>query len=210
MCSELSPRARIPDTRIPHLMQPCHTCGQFEPTMLEGQLCYSLNLKHRGKTTRSGKSKGLFLLLDPSPYQLNVIDKYVLGSKTRFSAKVHIQTLESFTTFGPGSLMMDTLKKMTGTQRFMELPDIQKKCSPHNREECQTQKYLDQVRRECNCVPWASTTNMIDKVQVIKTKPTIDALITGFESLWPPRGRVCCKPNMGRRKLPGSLYWSIC
>ena len=24
LCSELTPRARIPDTRIPQLMQPCH------------------------------------------------------------------------------------------------------------------------------------------------------------------------------------------
>ena len=27
MCSELTPRARIPDTRIPQLMQPCHDDG---------------------------------------------------------------------------------------------------------------------------------------------------------------------------------------
>ena len=29
MCSSLTPRARIPDTRIPQLMQPWWWCGQF-------------------------------------------------------------------------------------------------------------------------------------------------------------------------------------
>ena len=29
MCSELTPRARIPDTRIPQLMQPCHCPSWF-------------------------------------------------------------------------------------------------------------------------------------------------------------------------------------
>ena len=32
MCSELTPRARIPDTRIPQLMQPCHCSSPVFPT----------------------------------------------------------------------------------------------------------------------------------------------------------------------------------
>ena len=30
MCSKLTPRARIPDTRIPQLMQPCFTSANYE------------------------------------------------------------------------------------------------------------------------------------------------------------------------------------
>ena len=148
-----------------------HRCDKFEPTLLEGQLCYSLNVKLRAKLTRSGKSKGLFLLLDPNPYRLNISDKLIWGpTKTRFSSKIFIQTLEPFTTYGPGSYRMSTLKKMTGTQNFMELPDHRKKCSADdNREECQNLRYLDQVQRECKCVPWvASIAHMMDKGQVRK------------------------------------------
>ena len=56
-----------------------HTiCNKFEPTVLEGQLCYSLDLAETvKKSTKAGKSNGLFIMLDPSPYSQNGIDKLV-------------------------------------------------------------------------------------------------------------------------------------
>ena len=127
-------------------------CQKFQPTILEGQLCYSLDITKLGeKTPKSGKTNGLFLLLDPNPYRLNVDEKNVEGEQ---SFKVFIHTLAQYSTYGPGSYGMSALKKMTGTKNFVQLPDHQKKCLVHNREECQTRKYLDQVQMECNCMPW--------------------------------------------------------
>ena len=138
-------------------------CDKFQPTILEGQLCYSLDIAQLGgKQAKSGKSNGLFLLLDPNPYQLNVTDKNV---EENLSFKVFINTLAQYTTFGPGSYGMSALKKMTGTKSFEQLPDHQKRCLVHNREECQTEKYLDQIKRKCECVPWALQTNQ-GKIQV--------------------------------------------
>ena len=136
-------------------------CDKFEPTILEGQLCYSLDIaKLVEKGTKSGKHNGLFLLLDPNPYQLNSTEKNVgdfrAGSQ---SFKVFIHTLAQYTTFGPGSYGMSALKRMTGTKSFQQLPDHQKKCLVHTREKCQTQKYLEQVQRECKCIPWALQTD---------------------------------------------------
>ena len=146
-------------------------CDKFKPTILEGQLCYSLDIAKLGKKpTKSGKTNGLFLLLDPNPYQLNADEKNVEDSKTGDqSFKVFIHTLAQSSAFGPGSYGMSSLKRMTGTQSFQQLPDHQKKCLVHNREECQTQKYLDQVQRECKCIPWTLGTDR-GKHQV-KTKP---------------------------------------
>ena len=133
-------------------------CDKFEPTILEGQLCYSLDVaKLKGKPTKSGKTNGLFLLLDTNPFQLNTIEKDA-------SFKVFIHTLAQYTAYGPGSYGLSALKKMTGTTAFQQLPDEQKKCQDHNREECQTQRYLDQVQRECSCIPW--TLLQTDKNQV--------------------------------------------
>ena len=142
-------------------------CDKFVPTILEGQRCYSLDIAKLGKKpTKSGKANGLFLLLDPNPYRLNNDEKSVENSKTGDqSFKVFIHTLAQSSMFGPGSYGMSMLKKMTGTESFKELPDHQKKCIVHNREECQTQKYLDQVQRECNCTPWALQTDQ-GKTQV--------------------------------------------
>ena len=84
-------------------------CDNFKPTILEGQLCYALDITNIGEyPTRSGKSNGLFLLLDPKPYQLNQTEKKTLGSETGSGkkSKVFIHTLAQYTTFGSGSYAM--------------------------------------------------------------------------------------------------------
>ena len=117
----------------------------------------------REHPTKSGKPKGLFLLLDANPYQLGQANYDVGGSNQGDqNFKVFIHTLAQYTTFGPGSYGMSTLKKMTGTSSFKHLPDNQEKCQVHNREECQTEKYLEQFRNECRCVPWALGTDQVE------------------------------------------------
>ena len=133
-------------------------CDKFQPTILEGQLCYTIDSALLKKNSaKSGKSNGLLLLLDPKPYQLDHTNE---GAERNF--KVFIHTLAHHTTFRPGSYAMNMLKKMTGTESFKQLPDNQKKCLVHNREECQTQKYLEQVQKECICLPWDLQTNQVE------------------------------------------------
>ena len=146
-------------------------CDKFRPTILEGQLCYTLDSAlFKEVSTKSGKSNGLLLLIDdPNSNQMKEKSKAPLGSKLDDkNFKVFIHTLAQYTTFGPGSYMMTSLKKMTGTPSFNQLPDHQKECFLHNREECQTQKYLDQVQKACKCMPWAL---QINQVEMIYTPP---------------------------------------
>ena len=132
-------------------------CDKFESTILEGKHCYSLNVaKLKKSPTKAGKTNGLFLLLDPNPYQLNSIE-----AEDQSSAMVYIHTLAQYNAEGPGRHAMSALKRMTGTASFEQLPDQQKKCHIHNREECQTKKYLDQVKSKCGCLPWVLTTKHI-------------------------------------------------
>ena len=156
-------------------------CDKFHLTILEGQLCHTLDLKkHIGREhpTKSGKSNGLFLLLDPNPDQLGQAnDKDVDSNQDDQNVKVFIHTLAQYTTFGPGSYGMGALKKMTGTTSFKQLPDYQKNCLVHNREECQTGKYLEQVRKECQCAPWALVSNQVEcKIKIAKgtTDPRVE------------------------------------
>ena len=140
-------------------------CDKFRPTILEGHLCYTLDSALlKGYSTKSGKSNGLLLLLDPNPYSLRNTDNNSVGPNIgNQNFKVYIHTLGQYTTFGPGSYAMTMLKKMTGTTSFMQLPDHQRKCFLHNREECQTQKYLDQIQNECKCMPWALQNGQVKK-----------------------------------------------
>ena len=140
-------------------------CDKFQPTILECQLCYTLDVAGLVDVpVKSGKSNGLFLLLDPKPYRLNQTEKKALGSETGSGqkSKVFIHTLAQYTTFGSGSYAMSSLKKMTGTSNFKQLPDYQKKCLDHSREQCQTQTFLEQLHVECNCVPWALQTEQVE------------------------------------------------
>ena len=59
-------------------------CDKFEPTILEGQLCYSIDVaKLKKKPTEAGKSRGLFLLLDPSPYQIQDDERGVEDERSK-------------------------------------------------------------------------------------------------------------------------------
>ena len=172
-------------------------CDKFQPTVHEGQLCYSIDIaKFKVYPSKSGKSFGLFLLLDPKPYDLKQRDESVGNSIMEDQHfKVYIHTLAQYTTYGPGSSVMSTLKKMTGTTNFKKLPDHQRKCLDHDREKCQTQNYLQQVLNKCKCVPWALQTEQVKSRCEIKNAYTYFA---GCFRLWPREGDLCCRPNSER------------
>ena len=49
--------------------------SSFESKILDGQLCYSLDVAKMIGKTKTGRANGLFLLLDPNPYQLNITEE---------------------------------------------------------------------------------------------------------------------------------------
>ena len=133
-------------------------CDKFEPTILEGQLCYSLNTaKVVGNATRTGRRNGLLVLLDPSPFQINVGEELKGFDQTheQEQVRVYVHTLSPYTAFGAGEYAMSALKRMKGTESFKQLPDSLKNCQVHNKEECETKRFLDRLQSHCNCIPWA-------------------------------------------------------
>ena len=111
------------------------------------------------------------------------------------SAMVYIHTLAQYTAEGSGRHAMSSLKRMTGTASFEQLPDEQKKCHIHNREECHTQKYLDQVKSKCGCLPWAlASKNSKNQVKTDQAEH-IFPFLTGKSLLWSRDGKLHWKPN---------------
>ena len=183
-------------------------CNKFEPIVLEGQLCYSLDLaKVRKKSTKAGKLNGLFLLLDPNSInEMNIEGQ--MSEEEKF--KLHIHTLAHYAASKPGTYAMSSLKKMTGTKSFKKIPENQKKCCVHNREECQTKTFLDQVWNKCRCVPWA----LVNKTGLKKVVDTFEIFTFSQPGtqhiLWPREGELRCKPDLEGQKLFGFLHWSLC
>ena len=128
------------------------TCDKFEPVLLEGELCYQLNIsEHIQNTISFGPRNGLLLVVD------NNLDKSVHVSttddqatdKTRFKvgggeasppARVYIHTLAGHWALTPGLHSMTAVKEVTGTPSFLALTQEQRGgCQQEEREECQTE-----------------------------------------------------------------------
>ena len=137
-------------------------CNTFEPIVLEGKLCYSIDVtKTKKMPTLAGKTGGLFLILDPNPYLQNFGEAQTADGRQSF--EIYINTLGQYRAYEGGAYAMRTLKQMTATESFTQLPDSQKKCLVHNIVECQAEHFLDQVKSNCNCIPWALQINTTEK-----------------------------------------------
>ena len=165
-------------TNIPGFTYP--VCTAFQPTILEGQLCYKLNMTNidlnRETHVRSkfGKGKGLLLLIDKSKpiYEANFMtptaenpeEKNLLRTETEFdvegSTRIFIDTLESFTDYRTGVYALSAMKMMSGTRGFLALPEETRLCQTQELQECQNQKYLEEVQSQCGCIPWSLKTSL--------------------------------------------------
>ena len=139
-------------------------CDQFKPIVLEGQRCYSLDLrKIRSKKSKSGLKSGILLIIDPIEKEqkkhAETLDKITLLNLESIqysggSSKIHLNTLAPFKDYRAGSYAMSGLKKMTGTETFLELPNYAKKCKTETFEECHVVRYVEEVQKQCGCLPW--------------------------------------------------------
>lgn len=145
-------------------------CSLATPTILDGQLCYSLNIMNIANTTSAkGEQNSLVMLLDfgetwstknhkptSGPKWTKDIESFdtSMSNKEKISAREYVQTLSQISHFGSGSFEMTALKKVVGTSEFMELPDGIKKCSKGNLEKCRTTSYLAKLQEHCQCIPW--------------------------------------------------------
>ena len=149
-----------PEIRLSNISLPL--CSSFQPKILEGQLCYEINVN---QTSGKGKRNELMILLD---YQEDLsIHQYVeeegeidlrigttLNLETNLDvqkkeAKIQIRELSSTKEFGGGIYKISDIKQMTATSAFLNMPMGEKQCTVHSFEDCKTKELL----RKCNCVP---------------------------------------------------------
>ena len=78
---------------------------------------------------------------------------------------------------------------MKGTTSFKKLPESQKRCQVHNRENCQTNNFLGQVLTQCECVPWdLMDGTTLEKVNLSFNDFTLSPQVNTFCS---PRKEIC-------------------
>ena len=126
-------------------------CDKFRPSLVEGQLCYSLNLTNLTKAkSRAGREQGLMLLLD----RINPLNPEN-GKDADESFRIFLDTMDGFSDNRDGSYRLTAIKKLVGTESFMAMSDKEKECHKETLQECQNRQFFEKIQRLCSCVPWA-------------------------------------------------------
>ena len=81
------------------------------------------------------------------------------------SATIHLSTLDRFVDTKPGSYAMTSMKKMTGTSSFLDLPENIKDCQIEDQQRCFSRRYVEELQNQCNCLPWALGKSIPQKVK---------------------------------------------
>ena len=123
-------------------------CDKFKPSVLNGQLCYSLNLSQvTSSKSIDGQQNSLVIVLDqPSGFGLS--------GKEKSLATIHLDRIGGYTKNKDGKYHMTALKKMTGTDAFMALSNSEKRCQADSYQDCRTRHFFAAVEQECNCIPF--------------------------------------------------------
>ena len=154
-------------------------CNAFKPTILDGEVCYALNIKdlisNGSIVSRPGRGEGLLLAIDngisiKSPKDKGVIDTREDYIRTKLKstgerARLQFMTLHRQEVTRPGIYTMKNLKQMIGTENFLAMPDEAKKCQIELREKCRSRRYLQEVQRKCGCIPWGQSSFAFNQVK---------------------------------------------
>ena len=145
-------------------------CNKFTPTVLDGQLCYTLDINSHVPNIENlhGKQGELLLFLDYNQERSislrmtrasnNSSDRFISMEKARLNigqeAKILIHTLKPYVGFGGGSFSMSSLKQMSPTENFLKLSPSTKGCASEDQQECLMKSYLKEKLHSCQCIPW--------------------------------------------------------
>ena len=161
-------------------------CNAFKPTILDGEVCYTLDFKtlvSKGSmVSKAGRGKGLLLAIDNGISVEPQQDKDIIEIKKGFirtelvstgkRARLHILTSHVYEDSRPGVYTMRNLKQMSGTDNFLAMADDVKKCQIEREEDCRGRLYLQEVQKTCGCLPWSLSphvTEQVDKIYVVRS-----------------------------------------
>ena len=144
-------------------------CNKFEAVIRDGKRCFALDMKsvieaEGAEKTKPGKENSLFIAIDDSTtFNVKPQSKKELKVKGQLrpevkveenAATILISLIESYTNSKEGRYKMTSLKKMTGTESFLALTDKSKGCQIEPEEDCKRQRLVEEIQRQCGCIPW--------------------------------------------------------
>ena len=148
-------------------------CSNFSTILINGKLCHRVSMNV--SEPEPGANNGFLLLLDPmigTPLNLafeekenrNMVLSKGLHHDKKF-AEFHLGTLSPHTSSKNGTHILNSLKRVTGSESFLAQSEERKGCSNEEFEVCQSRRYLIAVEQQCGCVPWLATLLLEHKVK---------------------------------------------
>ena len=139
-------------------------CDKFKPVVRYGGICYALDMADlswqiKGET-RPGSDFGIWLVINTemsSTENFFVPKEFGINEKAQKSKSVtvHLSSLQEFTDVRSGVYGLTSLKKLTGTETFLGLPDEVKECHVGDYDTCRNDNFIEKVKKKCGCVPWS-------------------------------------------------------
>ena len=139
-------------------------CDQFKPVVKDGQVCYALDMNDvalaKKGITRPGEGFGVWLAINMEMSSMDKVDipnRYSISKDTQGKNRVrlYLSLLQEYTDLRSGLYALTSLKKLTGTDAFLGLPDEVKNCQVRDQEQCKNEWFMEEVQKHCGCIPWS-------------------------------------------------------
>ena len=213
-------------------------CTAFSPALLEGELCYELDIDKIGGQVSRGLYGGLVLLLDVTldrsigvgknkDFTVNLpitqsrqystqleIEKRSTSETLTMEPTFYVHTIQPFS-FVPNNLdfnqyIMTSIKHMVGSDNFLALPDDKKHCSTTSSERCKQERFLEDLDKICGCIPFGNT--LIEDKISNKVKHFFFFCSSAYflsGVLQSSRSGVLQRADH-QLQLPAHMHWAVC
>ena len=148
-------------------------CNSFKPTIFDGQLCYSIEMENNNHD-----EKKLLLAIDPESSlieekttKLGKADEKPIGmimEREKIpsnSISIHLNNLVRYSDARPGIYKLSQLKKMSGSNGFLGLPDNARQCQIEQQEKCKRRSFIKECKNRCGRIPWSLQSAIVSKVR---------------------------------------------
>ena len=150
-------------------------CNSFTPKILDGELCYALNISSQVSESKAGRGEGLLLAIDNGISIEPHVDQNIRVRKDGFirttlkssgkRARLRILTSHRHADSRPGKYVMKSLKVLAATDNFLAMPDDVKECQIETQEHCKSRRFVEEVKNKCGCIPSQLSSVAFDQVR---------------------------------------------
>ena len=161
---------------LPNISLP--VCDLFDPVVLDGKLCYQMDMAKKMPKESTVQGNGLALIIDANIEKsvskkierneiknLKSLDVREASVETENLFEVHIGTLAPYSAFGPGKYILSAVKQMSATEGFLAMSKEKRECEKEKFEACQKRLFQEGVK-QCGCTPQSLVPSLQDQTQV--------------------------------------------